>query len=177
MKSNDAQVYLGRIVGVHGVRGWVKIHSDCRPREAILRYKKFLAKNTHQPTFSLVLKNGQKQNKSLIAQFEDINDRDAAMALMGTSLYVLRSEMPDLPEGEIYWADLLGLKVMNREDTFLGEIKEILETGANDVLIVKSDTQEHLIPYAIGTYIDEYDPETGTLYVDWDPKWSDISNE
>lgn len=175
MTNSSAQITLGRIVGVHGVKGWVKLHSDCRPREAILDYTQFRATRKGRPEQILTLKDGRAQGKGIIAQFAEIPNRDAAMALIGLNLNIYRDEMPEPEEGEIYWADLIGLTVVNRQDQNLGIVKELFETGANDVLVVKNGKTEILIPFVMGMYIESVDFDKNILYVDWESEWSQVS--
>lgn len=177
MKDKHAQIILGRIVGVHGVRGWVKLHSDCRPREAILNYREFLATRPNGEQFTLTLKTGREQGKSIVAHFAQYDDRDSAMNLIGLKLSVTRAQLPSLAQDEFYWTDLIGLKVINRQQQCLGSVTEIFETGANDVLVVKNSTDktstEILIPLVVGIYVDRADFEQHCLYVDWENDWLD----
>ncbi len=171
MSSNDARIILGRIVGVHGVRGWVKLHSDCRPREAILNYPSFIATRKNGESFALKLKNGRTQGKGIVAHFEGIDDRDQAFSLNGVTLSVTRDAMPELAENEFYWTDIIGLHAVNRQDECLGVVSDIFETGANDVLVIKQEKNEILIPFVVGIYVDSVDFDNNTLYVDWEREW------
>lgn len=165
-----APIELGQIVGVHGVRGWVKIYSDCRPREAIFKHKRFIAKWLHGEQ-ELILSQGRNQTNGLVAKFVGIDDRDQALALMGVRLWV--SQLPKLPKGQYYWADLIGLTVRNLQNETLGTVKELFETGANDVVVVENNGEEILIPYAIPQYIQNIDLENKIMTVDWDLSWND----
>ncbi|MBV7435090.1 ribosome maturation factor RimM [Cardiobacteriaceae bacterium TAE3-ERU3] len=176
MPEQTALIYLGRINGVHGVRGWVKIHSDCRPRETIFSYSTFIAKRGSRSSSELKLTDGRTQGKGLVAKFEGIDDRDSAYALNGLSLYVPRSALPEPDEDEFYWADLIGLTVINQTGETLGEVKELFETGANDVMIVRSpNNKEILIPFAVPEYVLEVDFERNVMTVDWSLDW--LENE
>lgn len=172
MTASDATVVLGRIVGVHGVRGMVKIHSECRPREAIFQYRQLLATppNGGLPQ-TLTLQNGRPQGQGLVAAFKEISDRDQAHALKDYVLAVRRSDLPALPPGEFYWADLLGQQVVNREGVLLGRVAEIFETGANDVLVVREGKQEVLIPLVMARYVLDIDMPAQRITVDWDSAW------
>src|SRR5690625_4954080 len=108
---------------------------------------------------------------SLIAQLADgegrmIDDRDTAAALLDADIAVARADMPPLPDGEFYWHDLVGLKVVNREQEMLGRGTGMLETGAHDVLVVNGDG-ERLIPFVMGIIIDRVDPVNAVITVDW----------
>lgn len=168
-------IELGRIQGVHGIRGQVKLYSHCRPREDILRYRYFTARRANGETFPLTLEKGQSHGQSLIAQFADVHDRDQALALNGCILLVPREALPELKAGEYYWADLIGLTVKNRAGATLGRVRDIFETGANDVLVVKADDkkEEILIPLVIGQYVERVDFAQETLFVDWESDWLD----
>lgn len=173
MQNDSALIYLGRINGVHGVRGWVKIHSDCRPREAIFNYTKFVAKRGERSQTELVLLDGRTQGKGLVAKFKDIDDRDSAYALNGLELHIPRSALPAPEDDEYYWADLIGLEVISQDGEHFGIVHSIFETGANDVLVVRDDTgAETLIPFAAPQYITMVDFEQRQIIVDWQLEWS-----
>lgn len=167
MQAHKTPILLGRVVGTYGVRGWVKIHSECRPREALFQYKRFfIAENR-----VLQLRQGRLQGQSLVAHFVGIDDMNQAEALRGTELYV--EALKPLPQGQYYWQDLIGLTVENRQGIVLGQVKTLFETGANDVLVVENEGREILIPYAIPRYLERVDLAAGRLYVDWEADWND----
>jgi 16S rRNA processing protein RimM len=103
---------------------------------------------------------------TMVVRFEGINDRDEAVALKGRQIAVPRSAMPAAGDGEFYWADLLGLEVLNREAVSLGRLEKILETGANAVLVVKGE-KEVLVPL-IQDVLLNVDLGAGQLTVDWE---------
>lgn len=174
MKIPPHLITLGRIVGVHGVRGWVKIHSDCRPREAIFSYATFFAQRGTQPPTTLTLEHGKAQGKGLIAKFSACDDRDSAYALRGVTLLVARDALPKTAPDEFYWADLKGLHVVNRKGERLGEVLDLFETGANDVMIVRSaQGKECLIPFIQPETIREIDLTGKQITVDWALDWLD----
>jgi 16S rRNA processing protein RimM len=169
--SRDAEqperVLLGRIVGVHGLKGWVKVHSWTRPPEGIFDYSRWLLKrgSDWQP---LELEDARRQGKRLIAKLAGVDDRDAAQALMQAEVAVLRSDLPPLDQDEYYWSDLIGLEVVTVNGVNLGRVDHLLETGANDVLVVKGE-RERLIPFVADTVVDAVDLDGGVIRVDWDP--------
>lgn len=172
MAADDPTVILGRIVGVHGVRGMVKIHSECRPREAIFQYRQLLLTPPDGGVSQfLTLQDGRRQGQGLVASFKEITDRDQAHALKNYLLSVRRSDLPALPPGEFYWTDLIGLQVFNGEAVLLGCVAEIFETGANDVLVVREGKRETLIPLIMERYVLEIDPQAQRITVDWDNAW------
>jgi 16S rRNA processing protein RimM len=158
-------VLLGRIVGVFGVKGWVRIESHTRPREAIFGYSPWgLGLKTGWERRAVL--NGEARGKSLVAKIEGIEDRELARELIGTEIAVPRADLPAPEKGEIYWADLVGCSVVNLENQDFGKVTGLLETGANDVLIVKGE-KERLIPYT-DQVVKEVDLDQALIRVDWD---------
>lgn len=169
VQQKDEPLILGEIVGLFGVKGWVKIRSDTRPKEGIFAYEPWLlGADKHWRPVGLVT--GKAQGKGLIAQLQGITDRDQAASLIGSRIAIHRDQLPKLPEGEFYWWQLEGLQVKNLQDELLGTVEKLIETGANDVLIVKSELageEERLIPH-IPDVVLKVDLEAGSLIVDWD---------
>jgi len=159
-------VILGQVVGVFGVKGWVKIRSDTEPRANILQYSPWYLKQQNAWVSQRVVAS-QQQSKGLIVQFDGITDRDIAAQFVGCEIAVPREQLPAPAEGEYYWADLIGLRVRNQQGEDLGEVTNLLATGANDVLVVRDGELEHLIPYVAGYYVLKVDPAAGIIDVDW----------
>jgi 16S rRNA processing protein RimM len=164
--SQDEMIILGRISGLFGVRGWVKIHSDTSPREGILGYKHWYLKKAAGWESTKLLA-GRVQGKGVVAHLSGCDDRDQAVALVGLDIGIKREQLPKLKPGEYYWTDLEGLRVENLEGIDLGVVSHLFETGANDVVVVKGD-RERLIPYTMGEAIREVDLDAGRILVDWD---------
>ena len=157
---------LGRISGLFGVRGWVKVHSYTEPREAVLDYDSWLLSGNGGWQAARVAE-GQRHGKTVIARLEGYDDRDQAAALIGTEIGVPRAALPEAGEGSFYWSDLEGLRVMHRDGTELGRVDHLLATGANDVMVVRGD-RERLIPFVIGPVVLEVDLSHGVIRVDWE---------
>jgi 16S rRNA processing protein RimM len=163
----DDLIVMGRISGLFGVRGWLKIYSHTSPREGIVRYKDWYLK-TGDGWKHYKLIGGRSQGKGVVAQLQGIDDRDLAVTLVNADIAVKREQLPVLDPGEYYWTDLQGLRVVNLEGVELGIVSHLFETGANDVVVVQGE-RERLIPYTTGEAIREVDLEQGRLIVDWDP--------
>lgn len=176
MNNPSALIQLGRIGGAHGVHGWVKLQSDCRPPQAILKYPTFTARRAPRPDITLTLAESRQQGDVLLARFTGVADRDHALSLRGLALFVPRNALPCPTEGEYYWADLIDLSVINRDGETLGRVRSLFETGANDVLIVADEQgDELLIPFIRPDYIEAIDLEGGKIHVDWQRAWSQNS--
>lgn len=164
-------VILGQVVGVFGVKGWLKVRSDTEPRDNILHYFPWYLKQ-QEGWVRQQVKAGQPQGKGLIVQLEGITDRDAAARLVGCDIAVSREQLPVPASGEYYWTDLIGLKVRNTRGENLGSVTGLLETGAHDVLVVQDGGLEHLIPYVTGYYVLKVDLAAGFIEVDWERDFS-----
>lgn len=158
----------GKISGVFGIKGWVKVFSETQPRENILKYSPWLVQKGGTVQEIKVI-SGQLHGGSVVAQLQGIDDRDAALALMGAEIFIRRSQLPKPKPGEYYWADLVGLNVINQQGVALGRVDHLLETGANDVLVVVDGEQERLIPFLQQQFVLSIDLEQGSMVVDWDP--------
>lgn len=167
MKSADNKLALGYISAVHGVKGWVKVHSWTRPMEAILKYQPWLLGEEKKPVKII---DGRKQGKGLAALLPGYDDREQAVALVGQQIFVSREQMPPTEKNEYYWSDLEGLEVRTTKGEKLGRVDRLMETGANDVLVVSGD-RERLIPFVQGQYVTRVDLEVELIEVDWDPEF------
>lgn len=159
-------VVLGRISGLFGVRGWVKVYSYTEPREAVLNYGRWLLSDRDGWQEATVAE-GRRHGKSIIARLAGVVDRDQAAELIGTEIAVWRDALPETEDGEFYWSDLEGLTVTHRDGTELGKVAYLLETGANDVLVVQGET-ERLIPFVMDDVILGVDLANGRIEVDWE---------
>lgn len=164
--GNDQRVVLGRIAGIYGVRGWVKLHSFTEPREAILDYRDCLLKEGDAWRAARIL-DGRKQGKGVVAHIEGIDNRDDARERIGAEIAVRREQMPEPGEGHYYWADLEGMAVIDKLGKELGTVDHLLATGSNDVLVVRGD-KEILVPFVVGTVILDVNLESGQIHVDWE---------
>lgn len=159
-------VILGRVTGLYGVKGWLKVHSYTEPREAILDYKDWslLRDGSWQ---SVRLAEGKRHGKSVIARLESVDDRDDAAAYVGDDIGVAREQLAEVGRGEYYWADLEGLQVVHTDGRTLGKVAYLLATGANDVLVVQGN-QEILIPFVQKEVIKDVDLTNGVIKVHWE---------
>lgn len=159
-------VALGCISGLFGVRGWLKVWSWTQPIDNILEYPVWYLRQQGQWRPYKLL-DGRPHGKGIVALLDTIRDRDQAMPLLKQDIYVPRDQLPAAPPGEYYWSDLEGLRVSNLDGVEFGVVDHLMETGANDVLVVKGD-RERLIPFIQDQVITEVDLANGRITVDWD---------
>ena len=156
-----ATVVVGRVVGLFGVRGWIKVYSYTQPKENIFDYRPWQIGGVPRE-----LEAGQVHGKGLIAKLAGCDERDAAAVLIDAEICIERAQLPVLPQDEYYWSDLIGLRVINRSGEELGRVRDLLETGAHDVLVVQG-AGEHLIPFVPEQFIERIDVAEGIMEVDW----------
>ncbi|MDP2099197.1 MAG: ribosome maturation factor RimM [Methylobacter sp.] len=165
----EQQISVGKISGVFGIKGWVKVFSFTDPRENILTYSPWLLKKGDESKILNVV-DGQLQGKTIVAQLDGINDRDRAASLMGWDVFIRQDQLPKTGKNEYYWSELIGLKVETIDGIQLGVVDSLLETGANDVIIVQGE-RERVIPFLQGQTITTIDLNAGIIIVDWDPEF------
>lgn len=158
---------VGRISGLYGVLGWVKVFSETEPRANILTYSPWYLGAEHGPRR---LAEGRPQGKGLVARLEGCENRDQAAALVGLEISIRRDQLPQLGGDEFYWADLVGLSVETLDGVLLGRIVRIFSTAANDVLVVAGE-RERLVPFIWDRVVRDVDPGLGRMRVDWDPEF------
>ncbi|TAN77980.1 MAG: ribosome maturation factor RimM [Gallionella sp.] len=159
-------VIMGRVASAHGIRGWVKIQPFTEYLDSLLDFKSWWIGQEHGSWREVEVKQCEVHNKTLAAQLPDCPDRTAAEKLKGLLIAVPRSSLPEQDEGEYYWSDLIGLAVLNEAGTRLGTVANLLETGANQVLSVKGDSGEILIPF-VASAIKQVDLKNKAIHVDW----------
>ena len=166
-EASQSFIELGKISGVFGVSGWVKVFSWTDPREGIVEYSPWMVFHQGQWKEMQVLA-GQRQGKMVVAKLAGVEDRDQALMLNGAVIAVPGERLKKLNQGQYYWRQLEGLQVINASGVELGRVAHLMETGANDVLVVQGD-RERLIPYTPGHAVQKVDLAAGIIHVDWDP--------
>ena len=166
--ADEKRVLVGKIVGLSGVKGEVKLESYTEPRTKIFSYEPWLLKSALGES-EISGCRGRAQGKGIVATLPEIEDRDGAARFVGSEVWVRRSALPRPKRGEYYWADLEGLEVVTVEGAKLGRVSHLVATGANDVLVANDRKRERLIPFVLDDYVKEVDFESGRITVDWDP--------
>lgn len=156
---------MGRVLAPYGVKGWVKVQLFTQRPESLLDYPEWQLRKG-DVSQAWIVDAARVHGDAVVAKLQGIEDRDQAAMLSGMQVAVSRDEFPELEPGEYYWADLVGLTVLNEAGVTLGRVTELLETGANDVLVVEGE-RERLLPF-IGPVVRQVDMAGGRILVDWD---------
>ena len=168
-EKNEQPLVLGRISGVFGVRGWLKISSYTRPKGNIFSYSPLLLK-VGKDWQEIEIEDSQQRGDRLLLKIKGIDSPEEGRPYIHCDLAVTRQQLPPLGEAEYYWDDLIGLQVFNQDEVYLGRVKNIVETGANDVLVISGKDAGKgriLIPLIMDMYVKKVDLVAKTIHVDW----------
>jgi 16S rRNA processing protein RimM len=171
-------VNVGRITALFGIKGWVKVHSYTEPPENLFEYHPWWLKTAHGVK-KVEIDEARPHGDAFVAHIVGIDDRDIAALYTAVDIAVERDLLPELDDGEYYWSQLEGLAVFTEFSGIrqrLGIVDKMLETGANDVLVVMADAasidqRERLIPYVPEQFVLSVDLSAGEILVDWDPEF------
>lgn len=158
-------IVVGRIGSAYGIQGWAKIISYTDPKENILDYTPWqLLLNGSWRTIRLL--DGKRHGNGLVVHLDGYHNPEAIRQIVNAEIGIQQEQLPKLPEGQYYWSDLIGIKVVNIQDHVLGTVISLFETGANDVMVVKGE-KEVLLPY-IPQVVLSIDLEQKLMRVDWE---------
>jgi len=157
-------VSIGKITGVHGLDGNIKVFSHSGFTSSYDSGARLVVRHDDEDTGHLYTIDWAKPfKKGILLKFKGV-DRSLAEACVGASLYINKSELPELEEDTYYWFELIGLEVFTTENEYIGDLISIFPTGSNDVYVVKKEDKEILLP-AISSVIQTIDPEGGKMIV------------
>lgn len=169
-------IVMGKMGSTYGIRGWLRVFSSTEETESIFDYQPWYIQS--QGSWQIVeIESWKHHNQDLIIKVKGVYDRDAANLLTNAEIVVDSAQLPDLEEGDYYWKDLFGCEVITSAGYQLGKAIDMMETGSNDVLVVKANlkdafgAKERLIPFLTGQVIKHVDLSTKTIEVDWDPSF------
>ena len=163
--SNEKKLLVGKINGFFGLQGWVKVFSYTEPRVNILSYTPWSI-DVDGELKKIEIKTGREQSKTIIANIKGIDTREESQKLIGKDIYIDKEQLPKLKKGEYYWHELIGFEVFNQDKEKFGLVDYFVETGSNNVLVVKGK-KERWIPY-IKPYLVSVDSFNKVIFVDWD---------
>ena len=173
-------VEVGRIADAWGIKGWFKVLAYSADPEALFSSKRWYLQpaergpKTFVGTVKLAIREAKVHSDTVVASAQDVDDRTAAEALKGARIFIPRSSFPTAATDEFYWVDLLGLDVVNREGVALGQIRDLLSTGPQTVLVMEytedGKTLERMIPF-VSQFVDGVDIPGRRITVDWQPDY------
>jgi 16S rRNA processing protein RimM len=185
-------VEVGRILDAWGIKGWFKVLSYSASAEALFSSRRWFllppdrSSRPLRPTDDkdpadhwtqavlLRVREAKVHADSVVASSPDIADRTAAEGLRGARVWVPRSSFPTPKDGEYYWVDLIGLQVVNREGISLGQVRDLMATGPQTVLVLQSldagQPVERMIPF-VSAFVDQVDLQARRITVDWQPDY------
>lgn len=169
---SDQLLSVGRIQSAYGIKGWVWLYSNTEPTTNIFAYMPWYLQLGHEWR-EVRIADWREQGKGLVMRLDGCTDRNAAEALHGAVIWTAKANLPGLPDGDYYWSDLIDLSVWTVDGQLLGQVHSLMETGANDVLVVRPvsgsiDQNERLIPWLPGQVVTQVDIANKRLTVDWD---------
>ncbi len=169
-------VEVGRIADAWGVKGWFKVLPHSADPQALFSSTRWYLQpsergaKTFSGTVLLRVRESKEHADTLVARADAIEDRTQAEALRGARIFIPRSSFPTAKADEYYWVDLVGLAVVNREGVALGEVRDLMSTGPQTVLVVGYEAdgkvQERMIPF-VSAYVDQVDTAARRITVDW----------
>lgn len=173
-------VEVGRIADAWGIKGWFKVLPYSADPEALFSSKRWYllpaerGAKTFSGTVKLAIKEARDHSGAVVASAHEVNDRGAAEAVKGARIFVPRSSFPTAEKDEYYWVDLIGLEVVNREGVALGQVADLLSTGAQTVLVIgytqEGEAHERMVPF-VSAYVDGVDLPARRITVDWQPDY------
>jgi len=162
----DEYVIIGKIGSTYGVKGWVKVFSYTADITDILEFNPLYIESLAGWDV-IKLQDGRAHGKVMVLKIPGYESPEKARVLTGKHFAVKKSQLPKLEENKYYWRDLEGLTVINQKGEILGTVSYLMETGSNDVLVVKGE-KEHAIPYLPGSVIIKIDLDKKEMHVDWE---------
>ncbi|MES2786135.1 MAG: ribosome maturation factor RimM [Pseudomonadota bacterium] len=173
-------IEVGRILDAWGIKGWFKVLAHSASPEALFSSRRWylqpaeIGAKTFAGTVLLRIREAKEHSDTVVATAHEVDDRNAAEALKGARIFIPRSSFPTAADDEYYWVDLIGLEVVNREGIVLGQVRELLSTGPQTVLVLAFDAdgkaQERMIPF-VSAYVDSVDVPGKRITVDWQPDY------
>ena len=175
-------IEVGRVVDAWGVKGWIKVQPFASDPQALFSSRRWFVKPPEEndikqfgtkpaASFPPLLKitEAKEHGDGVVAQVQEVADRNAAEALRGARLFIARSSFPTADADEYYWVDLIGMSVVNRQDEALGTVIGLLDTGPHSVLRIQpadAKAEERLVPF-VAAYVDDVSMADKRITVDW----------
>lgn len=165
MSTHNHHVAMGYIRSAVGIKGWVKLKADTEEEDGLLSYAEWwLGKDNNWQSYRV--ENSRITADGLQVKFLGIDNRDAAEQLRGLTIGIKREDFAQTCENEYYWTDLVGMQVYTLDEEKLGNVHNLMESGAHDILVVRTEEKEILIPFVAHVIVD-VDLKTRRIKADW----------
>ncbi|UUM30225.1 ribosome maturation factor RimM [Vibrio japonicus] len=171
---SSEKIVVGKFGATYGIRGWLKVFSYTDNTESIFDYSPWFIEQGGK-WVEYKVESWKRHNKGLVVKLDGLDVREEAQLMTNFEIFIDPAVLPELPEDEFYWRDLIGMQVVTGNGYDLGTVSDLLETGSNDVLVVKANLKdafgqkERLIPFLEEQVIKHIDREAQRIEVDWDP--------
>lgn len=172
MSQASDTVVIGKIGAPYGVKGWVKITTYTDEIQGVFDYSPWLLGDELK---ECTIDQWRTHNKGVVAKLVGVENRDDAESIKNLEISIKAQQLPQLADDDYYWRDLVGMQVVTEQGYDLGVVKELFETGANDVMLVKANSKdafgqkERMLPFLREQVIKTVDMQAKTIKVDWDP--------
>ncbi len=163
---NDHLVELGKVIGVHGLHGNLKIHSYSREMDSFRIGASVYISDKSGSMGEFSISSSRRHKKGLLLLLKGIDHINVAETYVGSELFMRKTDLPELDEDTDYWIDLIGLEVFDMKETLIGVLESIIETGSNDVYVVRKHSGKEVLVPALKPVIKSVDLDSGTMIVD-----------
>ncbi len=164
MPGSDVLIPVGKILGTHGIKGMLKLHSFSGNTESLQSVRTVTIRSKNGMLQELDLSHLAGHGSKIIIGLKGLDDINLVQPLIGSEICLRRNQLPETDNDEYYWCDLIGLKVATVEGRELGTLDEIFEAGSSDIYVVRDGEREYLIP-AIADVISSVDLESGRMLI------------
>ncbi len=173
-EQQNEKLVVGKLGASYGIRGWLKVFSYTEHAESIFDYAPWYI-NQKGKLVEVKLESWKRHNNGYVCKLEGLDVREDVQFYTNLEILIEPASLPQLSEEEFYWRELFGMQVFTTKGYHLGEVIDLLETGSNDVLVVKANLKdafgqkERLIPFLEEQVIKLIDRDAQRIEVDWDP--------
>ncbi|WPC74597.1 ribosome maturation factor RimM [Vibrio porteresiae] len=174
MSEQKERIVVGKLGSTYGIRGWLKVFSYTDNPESIFEYSPWFIDQKGE-WIEFKVESWKRHNQGMVVKLSGLDVREDAQLLTNLEIAIDPAVLPELSEDEFYWRELFGMQVVTTQGYDLGQVTDMLETGSNDVLVVKANLKdafgqkERLIPFLEEQVIIKVDREAQRIEVDWDP--------
>ena len=164
MRDSEELIPVGKIIGPHGLKGQMKLHSYSGNVESLSAARSVTVKSPAGTLQEFIINGFNANSGRFIIGLRGVDDISLVEPFVGNEVCLKRGQLPGLADDEYYWSDLIGLQVVTDDGTPLGTIADIFNTGSSDIYVVRGGEREYLIP-AIADVIRTVDPAGGRIVI------------